>query len=173
MGRKRSGKPRLHKASGRAIMDLGGSTVYLDAKYGTKAAQEEYDRRYGQWLANGKKPPPSKITEASGITINVLAIRYLDEMEEYHAQQRRTYLHCRTAMSFLTKHYGGELASNFTPASLKFVREKMEDYGYPRKKVNYYIRLIKDAFDLGATDYGVPASAPHLYCIPGKVVCPK
>ena len=84
MGRKRTGKPRLHRASGKAFIELGGATVYLDAKYGTKAAQEEYDRLYGQWLANGKKPPPSKITETSGLTVNGLAILYLDEMEVHH-----------------------------------------------------------------------------------------
>ena len=133
-------------------MDLGGDTVYLDAKFGTKAAQEEYDQRYGQWLANGKKPPPSKDTEVPGVTVEALVVKYLDEMEEYHAQQCRTYLHCRKAMSFLTKHYGKELAAKFSPASLKFVRERMEDYGYVRKKVNYYVRLIKDAFALGTTD---------------------
>ena len=43
MGRKRTGKPRLHKASGKAFIELGGNTIYLEAKYGTKAAQQEYD----------------------------------------------------------------------------------------------------------------------------------
>ena len=88
---KRSSKPRLHKASGRAFIELDGRRIYLEATYGTRAAQEEYDRLYGQWLANGKKPPPSKVTENTGLTVVALAIHYLNEMEEYHAQQRRTY----------------------------------------------------------------------------------
>ena len=57
---KRTGKPRFHKESGRGFIELGGERIYLEAPFGTKAAQQEYDRLYGQWLANGKKPPPSK-----------------------------------------------------------------------------------------------------------------
>jgi len=99
MGRRRSGKPCLHKASGRAIMRLGGEIIYLDAKFGTKAAQEEYDRRYGQWLANGKKPPPCKDTEVSEVTCGELALHYLDWAKKHHiprgGEPAVEYDHCR------------------------------------------------------------------------------
>ena len=68
MARKHTGKPRLHKASGKAFIELGGKRIYLEAAYGTKEAEQEYDRIYGQWLANDRKPPPSKDTEVSGVT---------------------------------------------------------------------------------------------------------
>jgi len=41
---KRSGKPRLHKDSGRAVIELGGKRIFLKAAYGTKEAQKEYNR---------------------------------------------------------------------------------------------------------------------------------
>ena len=88
---KRSGKPRLHKDSGRAVIELGGKRIFLKAAYGTKEAQQEYNRLLGQWIANDRKPPPSKVTEAIRITCRELAIRYLDEMKDYHSQQPRTY----------------------------------------------------------------------------------
>ena len=158
---KRSGKPRLHRKSGRAFIELGRKRIYLEAAYGTKAAEQEYKRLYGQWLANDQKPPPSKNTEATGMTCGELAIRYLDEAKDYHSQQPRTYRHCRTAMGFLTKHYGNELVSNFTPASLIFVRKKLETYGYVRDKINYYIRIIKQAFEQGVIFWGVPPTVYH------------
>ena len=121
---KRTGKPRYHKESGKGYIELGGERFYLEAPFGTKECQREYDRRYGEWIANDRKPPPSKNTEATRMTCGELAIRYLDEAKDYHSQQERTYRHCRTAISFLTKHFGSELVSNFTPASLIFVRKK-------------------------------------------------
>jgi len=54
------------------------------------------------------------------MTREELAIRYLDEAKDYHSQQPRTYRHCRTAMSFLIKHFGSELVSNFTSAPVGF-----------------------------------------------------
>jgi len=42
MGRRRNEKPRLHKASGRAFIELGGKRIYLEATYGTKEAEKEY-----------------------------------------------------------------------------------------------------------------------------------
>ena len=139
---KRTGKPRYHKESGKGYIELGGERIYLQAEYGTKECQEEYEQRYGQWLANGKKPPPSKSSEATGLTCNELVIHYLDEMEEYHVKQRKSYLDCRKATSFLTKHFGNELAANFTPLSLKFIRKKLVEHGYVRKKVNYFVNQI-------------------------------
>jgi len=149
MGRRRSEKPRLHKASGRAFIELGGKRIYLEAAYGTKEAEKEYNRLYGQWLANDRKPPPSKATEVAGITCGELAVRYLDEMKDYHSQQPRTYRHCRTAMSFLTKHFGSELVNNFTPASLIFIRKKLEAYGYVRHPISLCLILVYNVCAVG------------------------
>jgi integrase len=64
-------------------------------------------------------------------------------------------------MSFLTKHFGSEQVRNFTPASLVFVRRKLEVYGYVRDKINYYIQLIKQAFEQGVVYWGVPPTVYH------------
>jgi len=43
MGRRRSEKPfRLHKASGRAFIELGGKQIYLESAHGTKEAEQEH-----------------------------------------------------------------------------------------------------------------------------------
>jgi len=164
MGRKRSEKPRLHKRSGRAFIELGGKRTYLKAPYNTRKdspCQKEYNRLLREWNANDRKPPPSKNTEVTGMTCGELAIRYLDEAKDYHSQQPRTYRHCRTAMSFLIKHFGSELVNNFTPASLIFIRKKIVESGYVRDKVNYYVRLIRQAFEQGSIYWGVPPTVYH------------
>ena len=121
MGRKRSEKPRLHKKSGRAFIELGGKRTYLEAPYSTKKdspCQKEYDQLLGQWIANGRKPPPSRDTEAPGATCGELAIRYLDWAEKYHipneGEPAKEYDHCRRAIGFLTKHFRDLPAAKFT-----------------------------------------------------------
>ena len=46
-------KYRKHRASGQAIVELGGKVHYLGS-YGTRASRLEYDRLVMEWLANGR-----------------------------------------------------------------------------------------------------------------------
>ena len=46
-------KMSRHKASGQAIVRLGGRDHYLGA-WGTRTAKSEYDRVVAEWLANGR-----------------------------------------------------------------------------------------------------------------------
>ena len=64
-------KYRLHKASGQAVVDLGGRTVYL-GPYGDPASKESYARALAEWVANGKEAVGSK----GPATITELAARY-------------------------------------------------------------------------------------------------
>jgi hypothetical protein len=48
-----------HKASGKAVVRLNGTDIYL-GPYGTKTSKLEYDRVIGEWLANGRMLPTSK-----------------------------------------------------------------------------------------------------------------
>jgi hypothetical protein len=141
MGGKRSKKPRLHKASGRAFIELGSRRIYLKAAYGTKEAEKEYDRLYGQWLANDRKPPPSKDTEVSGVTCGELAVRYLDWAKKYHIPKEGEpaveYDHCRTAIGFLTKHFRDVPAVKFTALSLVFLQEKLSEHKAKNKEGRY------------------------------------
>jgi len=168
MGRKRNEKPRLHKASGRAFIELGGKRIYLEAAYGTKEAEQEYSRLYGQWLANDRKPPPSKDTETPGMTCSELAILYLDWAKKYHIPKEGEpaveYDHCRRAVNFLTKHFRDMPAVKFTPLSLEFLQEKLSEHKarntakrYARPMIRKYINIIRDVFRRGMKYHGVPA----------------
>ena len=47
-------KYRKHKASGQAIVTIGGKMFYL-GPHNSKASRIEYDRFIGEWLANGRR----------------------------------------------------------------------------------------------------------------------
>ena len=56
MGKDRARVPgyRLHKASGQAIVALGGRQIYL-GPFGSQVSKDEYDRIIAEWLANGRR----------------------------------------------------------------------------------------------------------------------
>ena len=62
-------KYRKHRASGQALVSIGGRDHYL-GPYGTKGSRAEYDRLITEWLAGGRraalgadKSPSLTITE--------------------------------------------------------------------------------------------------------------
>ncbi len=52
-------QPRLHRQSGHARLRVAGETFWL-GRFGSPKAAAEYDRLIGEWLASGKRLPPSK-----------------------------------------------------------------------------------------------------------------
>ena len=138
---------RLHKATGQAFVELGGRRFYL-GKHGSKASREEYERRKGEYLANGRQLPPTKMK--TGISCQELAIQFLEWAEEYFMNQPKSFAHIKRAMGFLVKHYGLESVDNFAPTSLVFIQKQLVEHGYARQMVNRYIAIIKQAFKHGA-----------------------
>ena len=144
---------RLHKASGQAFIELGGRRFYLGV-HGSKASREEYERRLAEYLANGRKLPPTRTK--SGISCQELAVHFLQWAEGYYVKngvKTPTFNHCRNALSLLTKHYGNESVDNFTPLSLVFLQEKWIEQGLARQTVNRYVGIVRQAFKHG-TKFG-------------------
>jgi len=141
---------RLHKPSGRAVVTLNGKDYYL-GRHGSKASREEYERVVGEYLANGKKLPPT--TTQGGIIGEELAIHFLDWCEGYYRKNgelTQTFGHNKTAVSLFVHHYGNESVNNFTPLSLDFLQKQwIEKYGYTRLTVNRYVCVIKQMFQYG------------------------
>ena len=67
-------KYRKHRASGQAVVSIGGVDHYL-GPHGTKASRVEYDRLIGEWLAGGRQPLVSE-DEAPALTVTELLSRY-------------------------------------------------------------------------------------------------
>ncbi len=140
---------RLHKATGQAFIELGGHRFYLGI-HGSKASREKYEHLLAEYLANGRKLPPTRTK--SGISCQELAVHFLEWAEGYYVKNgelTETFGHCRRALSLLTKHYGNESVNNFTPLSLVFLQDEWVKYGYARLTVNRYVCIIKQAFKHG------------------------
>src|SRR4051812_31780049 len=83
--------PKLcrHKATGQAVVRLGGKDVYC-GPFGTREAQAKYDRLITEWLQRGRRLPPwalgqDALTEQdarggrlplTGLSVSELALAY-------------------------------------------------------------------------------------------------
>jgi integrase len=140
---------RLHKASGQAFVELGGRRFYL-GKHGSKASREEYERRIGEYLGNGRQLPPTM--QKTGISCQELAVRFLEWAEGYYVKNGKpteTFGHVQRAIAPLVLYYGNESVNNFTPLSLVFLQDHWIEQGYARLTVNRYVCVIKQAFKHG------------------------
>ena len=142
---------RLHKATGQAFVELAGRRFYL-GKHGSKASREKYEKHIADYLANGRKLPPTLVK--SGISCQELAIHFLEWAEGYYVkndEQTKTFLFCRKAISLLVKYYGNESVNKFSPLSLVFLQEKWVEQGLGRETVNRNVSVVKQAFQHGQT----------------------
>ena len=140
---------RLHKASGQAFVELGGRRFYL-GKHGSKASREEYARRIGDYLANGRQIAPTRTK--TGISCQELAVHFLEWAEEYYVKngrQTETFGHYQRAVASWVKHYGHESVDAFTPLSLVFLQKQWVEQGYARLTINSYVCIIRQAFKHG------------------------
>ena len=127
---------RHHKATGQAFIELEGRRFYL-GKYGSKASKEEYERRLAEYLANGRKLPPTQTK--TGISCQELSVHFLEWAEGYYVKngrQTETFGHNCRAISMFVKHFGNESVNNFTPLSLDFLQKKWIEKGLARLTTN-------------------------------------
>jgi hypothetical protein len=121
---------RLHKASGQAVVELGGRNVYL-GKHGSKASWEKYDQVIAEYTANGRKLAPTQTK--TGISCHELVVHFLKWAEGYYVkngEQTEFFSHVQRAISVLVQHYGNESVNSFAPLSLVFLQEQWIGKGY-------------------------------------------
>lgn len=76
-------KYRKHRATGQAVVTLGGKDHYL-GPHRSKASKILYDRLIAQWLAGGRSLPADSDDEA--ITVATLLAEYLTFAEGYYVK---------------------------------------------------------------------------------------
>src|SRR5262245_5902418 len=127
---------RHHKASGQAVVSIGGKDIYL-GRYGSVASRAEYDRIIAEWLANGRQLPGSA-NSGKVLTISELILAYWKHVEVYYAKDGKptSEVHAiRSALRLVRKRYGATLASEFTPLAMKAVRDAMIAEGWSRSTI--------------------------------------
>lgn len=136
----------LHKPSGQARVILDGKTFYL-GRYGSKESRKEYERLIGNYLANGRKLPPTKYD--GEISIREAVVLFLEYAEKFYVQNgkpTKTFSNYRESLAHIVRWYGNEPVSKFGPLALQFVREKLIEAGSVRKTINDRVACIVGAF---------------------------
>jgi integrase len=148
----------LHKASGQAVVRLGGIDLYL-GPWGSSWAKSEYDRRIAEWLASGRRGATAAITET---VINEIIAAFWDHAQSYYRHPDGTptneLRNFRDALRFLRRMYGHRPVMEFGPLALKAVRTSMIDAHLCRGNINRHISRIKHLFKWSAANELIPPS---------------
>lgn len=151
-------KYRKHRASGQAVVTIGGRDHYL-GPHGTKASHAEYDRLIGEYLANGRSTGPHP-GEDHEITIVEIAAKYWRHAKRYYVKNGEPTSEL-AAMKFVLRPmkrlYGPKPASEFGPLALKTIRQQWIDAGNSRGTINKDIQRIVRIFRWSVAEELIPA----------------
>lgn len=132
---------RLHKASGQAVVVLGGRSFYL-GKFGSSASRVEYERILSEWLSNHRLPLASATENAKTgssrepLTVEELIHAYWQHVQRYYVKNGQATSEqdtIRQALRFVRKPYGPTLVQDFSPLALKAVRQAMIEHPITRQ----------------------------------------
>jgi integrase len=145
-----------HKASGQAVVRIGGKDFYLGT-YGSSASRQEYDRLLAEWLGNGRCLPAAMAP--AGLSVSELLLAYWRFAEGYYGSDGKRTGHCLwDAMRIVKQLYGGSPAAGFKPLALKAVRQKMIDKGWSRTYINSQVDRLRRMFRWAAEEELLPAA---------------
>jgi integrase len=135
-------KYACHKASGQAIVTLGGIDHYL-GPHDSLASRTEYDRLIAEWLANGRH---SSLAPHADLTVAELIQRYRQYVLSIYVKNGRPTSErhdVAMALRFVRQLYAEQMVSQFGPLALKAVRQKMVEVGYARTTINRHVHRIR------------------------------
>ncbi|TWT72830.1 hypothetical protein Pla123a_41310 [Posidoniimonas polymericola] len=160
-------KYRKHRASGQALVTLGGRDFYL-GPHGTQASRQEYDRLIAEWLANGRQRPAD---DATGLSVAELMVAYVRYAADYYRRDgvaTGEYAAIKCALRYIEALYRNTSVESFGPLAVKAVRAKMTEAGLARSTVNQNIGRIVRMFVWGASEQLVSGEVANaLKLVPG------
>ena len=147
---------RLHKASGQAVVWLGGRDVYL-GEHGSPESQEQYHRLISEWLANGRRPT---IEAHPDLTVVELCAAYWRHAQRHYRRPDGTptdTIHrVRQAIKAMKRMYGSVPVQKFGPKALQALQHGWAQAGLSRTTVNQYTSQAKQIFKWGLAQELVP-----------------
>ncbi len=133
--------PRRPHSTGQARVCVDGKRIYL-GKHQSHESIARYDALRDDWLRR-------KTLDRSTLTVDELALRYLEHAISYYAKEGAptSEVACiRSALRPLVMLFGPTLAAAFGPLSLEAVRQEMIRLGRKRKSINRQVQRICRAF---------------------------
>lgn len=157
----------LHRASGQAVVTLGGRDIYLGV-HGSPASKAEYDRRIAEWVAAGRRVP----VEPQSLTVLELIAAYLRHARSYYrgedGKKTKATTNIEESLKPVLKLYGRTPAMEFGPLKLKTIREAMIAEGRVRTNINRHVVRIRGAFKWAVENEMIPPTVLHgLMSVPG------
>ena len=152
---------RLHRASGQAIVSLGGRDFYL-GPHGSAESRARYQEVVGRWLAEGRRLPAEVAKEQR--SVSEILLPFVDDCEARFAGrrgERRMLQRIKAAVRGVRELYGSTPADDFGPRALLAVRQAWVEHGYCRTTVNNLVVVAKAAFKYAARHELVSASVWH------------
>jgi site-specific recombinase XerD len=171
MPRKRNLSPPsycLHKASGQAVVRIGGKDHYLGA-HGSPESHAEYARLIAEWRVTESKREEHRQTLPRlvefNLTVSQVIHRYREFAKGYYVRDgkpTKELTEMRYALRPVRILYGATLAREFGPLKLKAVRQYMIDTeDLSRKVVNARVKRIKRFVKWAVSEELVPAGVFH------------
>lgn len=160
-------KYRIHKASRRAYVELGGVRTYLGPA-DDPATMQAYHAKVAEWFAlGGRTPAPPE-----EIAVIELSAEFLRHAEVYYRHADGTATNELATVQRVLKEwvamYGPTAASTFGPLALRAMRETWIQRGLSRRTCNAYTGMIKRIAKWAVGREILPASCWHgLQCVEG------
>jgi integrase len=161
---------RLHKASGQAIVTIGGKDHYL-GQHGTAESKGKYERLIGEWIAAGRPiTGPNKPGDDFTIT-ELCAAFWVHVTKEYDRQGEHTKW--KAVLGYLRELYPDLPVKDFGPLALQSLRaglcerkvmgkfRKHRIVNWSRSHVNKTIGKVKLIFRWAAANELVTGSQYH------------
>ncbi|MHC4938736.1 MAG: tyrosine-type recombinase/integrase [Planctomycetota bacterium] len=120
-------KYRMHKTTGRALVEIGGRRHYLGT-YGSPESREEYHRLVAEHLGSGVRVPlaPGELTVAR------LVLLFLKHAEAYYSTSE--YSNLKYATAPLVAMYGSTRPADFTAEQFEAMRGALIAGSAPRTR---------------------------------------
>ena len=165
---------RKHAKSGQAVVTLTGPggrrDVYL-GPYGSRESHRQYARVIAEWTGTVAGPGCPGEGPADPLSVNTLVLKFWTNAQRYYVKNGRPtseQRNIKTAVKPLRLLYGITPVSQFTPISLKALREHYVSHGLARSEVNRRVRLVRSVFRWGVAEGLVPAGVwEALRAVPG------
>lgn len=132
---------RHHKASGQAVVTIGGKDHYL-GRHGSPESHAEYDRLIAHWRLE-------RAGYSKAMSVAELVERFLNHAKTYYikgGRQTSEYANFKRAVGPLLDTFAALDADRFSPKALKRVREAWITSGRVRTSINHDVRRIVHVF---------------------------
>jgi len=160
--KRRIPKYRLHKASGQAIVEVGGKVAYL-GPFDSPKSREKYHRVVAELQ---RDPDPAvalkSFRDQRTLSLNELLLAYWQHAQTYYRKHdggpAKELAKMWDVIERLMDRHGSTDAAKFGPIALKEVRAKMVEDDLARRYVNHQVGRMRRIFKWAVEEELIPAT---------------